>query len=95
MDKPSEQRKQSKDWGDTDIGVHNYHPVSNAGKREQLNGLWDIASEEVVGQPKSRLMTNWYKKPSPDCPTPKPDLLDEVIEHGPPVLDTSKPRRVF
>lgn len=95
MDKPSEQRKSAKDWGDVDIGVTNYHPVDNAGKREQLNGLWGVASKEVVGLPESRLLTNCYKKPTPDCPTEKPDLLEEIMEHGPPLMNKSRLPRVF
>lgn len=89
MDKPSERRRDSKACGDTDIGVQDY---GAGGKREQLNGLWGVASKEVVGLSPSRIMTNDYCKENDDK---KPSLLDEILEHGPPILNTSKPNRVF
>lgn len=92
MDKPSERRKDAKECGDTDIGVQDY---GAGGKRQQLNGLWGVANEQVVGLPPTRLATNDYKKDD----TKKKDLLgimlDEHDTRGPPLLDTSKPARVF
>lgn len=95
MDKPSEQRKQTKDCDDTDIGIQNY---GAGGKREQLAGLWNVASKETVGLPPSRLATNCYTK---EEIYKKPDkgllgvILDEHDTRGPPLLDTSKPKRIF
>jgi hypothetical protein len=92
MDKKSEQRKDHKECGDTDIGVHDY---GAGGKREQLAGLWSIPGKEVVGLGPERIMTNCYCKEEPGEKKDKPDLMDQIIEHGPPLLNTSKPHRVF
>jgi hypothetical protein len=92
MDKKSEQRKDHKECGDTDIGVHDY---GAGGKREQMPGLWSIVGKEVVGLGPERIMTNCYCKEEPGEKKEKPDLMDAIIEHGPPLLNTSKPRRVF
>lgn len=89
MDKKSERGRDAKACGDDDIGVHDY---GAGGKREQLNGLWGVASKEVVGLSPSRLMSNCYGK---ECEDKKADLLDEILEHGPPIINTSKPHRVF
>ena len=92
MDKKSEQRKDAKSCGDTDIGVHTFSPGN---VREQLAGLWSIAGKEVVGLGPERLITNCYSK---DCEGDKKDgkvdLLDRIIEHGPPLLNISQPKRV-
>ena len=102
MDKPSEQalnpahnrlsgeKRDAKACGDTDIGVHDY---GAGGKREQLPGIWDHASKETVGLPLTRLMTNCYSKE--DDKKGKPSIVDEIMERGPPLLNTSKPHRVF
>lgn len=95
MDKPSERSKDAKECGDTDIGIQNYNKVSDAGKRQQLNGLWSTASEEVVGLPVTRLATNCYKKDDDQKKKLLDVLLDEHDTRGPPLLDTSKPLRVF
>jgi hypothetical protein len=87
MDKPSEQRKSSKSKDDDDIGVHEYG-IGN--KRWQGNGLWATVDKEVVGLDPDRLATNNYKKGEK-----QEDLVDRIIEHGPPLLNVSKPRRVF
>lgn len=90
MDKKSEQRKDAKECGDTDIGTKDY---GAGGKREQLAGLWSIPSKEVVGLGPERLITNCYSK---DCgDKDKVDLMETIIEHGPPLLNTSKPLRVL
>ena len=89
MDKKSEQKKDHKECGDTDVGVHDYHA---GGKRAQLDGLWSIAPKEVVGLGPERLLTNCYSK---ECESEKPSLLDAVIEHGPPLLNTSQPKRIL
>ena len=88
MDKASERKKDAKSCGDTDIGVNDFKA---GGKREQLAGLWSIPSKEVVGIGPERLITNCYKK---DCEDKKVDLMETMIEHGPPLLNTSKPHRV-
>ena len=97
MDKKSEQRKDAKECGDTDIGIQDY---GAGGKREQMPGLWNTTSEEVVGLPATRLATNCYhKKEAQEAGRKKQGLFDIILdEHdtrGPPLLDTSKPRRVF
>lgn len=98
MDKKSEQRKDAKCLGDIDVGVRDY---GAGGKNAQLAGLWSIAPEEVVGLSPTRIMTNCYTKQDGwkqkygSEKEEKPDLLDQIIEHGPPLLNTSKPRRVF
>jgi hypothetical protein len=92
MDKKSERKRDNKECGDIDIGTHDYKA---GGCREQLNGLWGVVSEEVVGLPASRLMTNCYTKKMPGEKEEKPDLVDDMLTRGPPVLDVSKPRRIF
>lgn len=92
MDKPSEKRKDHKDYDDDDIGVQDYKA---GGKREQLDGLWKYASKEVVGLPESRLVTNCYSKEHEGKENKKSDLLDGIIDGGPPILNVSKPKRVF
>lgn len=91
MDRKSEQKRDFKSCSDTDVGVHDYHA---GGKRAQLDGLWSIPPEEVVGLPPSRLMTGCYSK-SDGEKKEKPSVLDEFIEHGPPLLSVSMPKRVL
>ena len=92
MDKASERKKDHKDCGDTDIGVHDY---GAGGKRVQLAGLWSIVPEEVVGLGPERLMTNCYRKKDSGEKKEKVDLMDEILDHGPPLLNISKPNRVL
>jgi hypothetical protein len=92
MDKPGERKRDNKECGDVDIGVHDYKA---GGCREQLNGLWAVASEEVVGLPPSRLMTNCYSKKVPGERYEEPSLIEDMLVHGPPVLNVSKPKRIF
>lgn len=89
MDKKSEQKKDHKECGDTDIGVHDYHA---GGKRAQLDGLWSIAPKEVVGLGPERLVTDCYKK---DTKEDKPSILDMIVTSGPPLLNTSQPKRIL
>jgi hypothetical protein len=89
MDKKSERSKDHKSCDDTDIGTHTYGPGN---KRDQLDGLWGVASKEVVGLPQSRILTNNYCK---EKDGDKPNLIDEFMEGGPPLLNISKPNRVF
>lgn len=90
MDKKSEQRKDTKACGDVDIGVRDY---GAGGKNEQMAGLWSIASKEVAGQGPERILTNCYSK---ECEKDeKVDLLDEILTGSPPLLNVSKPRRIF
>lgn len=92
MDKKSEQTKDAKECGDVDIGVHKYG-IGNY--REQLNGLWGVVGEEVVGMPPERLMDNCYRKMEARHDKSKPDLVEEIMERGPPIMNISRPRRVF
>jgi len=92
MDKPSERKRDNKECGDVDIGRHDYKA---GGCREQLNGLWGVVSEEVVGLPPSRLMTNCYCKTTEGEKGEKPSLVEDVLLRGPPVLNVSKPKRIF
>lgn len=97
MDKKSEQRKSHKEADDKDIGVHNYG-IGN--EREQLNGLWGVASEKVVGLGPSRVITNVYtKKEGKPVTNVKlrggEDIIDSILESGPPLMNMSKPHRVF
>jgi hypothetical protein len=92
MDKLSERKKSAKECGDVDIGIHDYKA---GGLREQLNGLWGVASEEVVGLPASRLATNCYSKRVTGEKHEDPSLVDDMLTHGPPVLNVSKPKRVL
>lgn len=90
MDKRSEQSKDHKECGDTDIGTHDY---GAGGCREQLNGLWGVVSEKVVGLPSTRMITGCYTKDAKE--KKKPDLVDIILTSGPPALNTSKPKRIF
>lgn len=90
MDKKSEQKKSTKSADDKDIGVHEYG-IGN--KREQLDGLWGIVSEKVVGLPATRIATNDYCKEKKG--KEKRDIVDTILDNGPPILNMSKPRRVF
>lgn len=92
MDKPAEQRKSHKSADDTDIGVHNYGIGNN---REQLNGLWGVASEKVVGLSPKRVITNDYCKKEGKEKGDKTDIIDSILENGPPLMNMSKPKRVF
>ena len=92
MDKPSEQKKSHKSADDKDIGVHEYG-IGN--KREQLDGLWAIASEKVVGLPPSRVITDVYRKKEGKGKEDKKDVIESILESGPPLMNMSKPHRVF
>ena len=90
MDKASERKKDVKECGDTDIGINDFDA---GGKREQKAGLWSITSEEVVGLGPERLMTNCYRKEIKGEKKEKVDLMDEILDHGPPLLNISRPKR--
>ena len=92
MDKPSERKKDHKECGDTDIGTHDYNA---GGCREQLPGLWSIPSKEVVGLGPERILTNNYCKDTKGEKKEKPDLMDEIMNNGPPMLNISSPKRVL
>jgi hypothetical protein len=92
MDKASERKKDTKkhDGSDKDIACRDY---GAGGKNDMMAGLWSIVDKDVVGLGPERLLTNCYGK---ECDTrEKPDLLDEMLINGPPLLNVSKPRRVF
>jgi hypothetical protein len=99
MDKRSEQQKDSKSCDDDDVGIHEYG-LCNV--RQQLSDLWGHASEKVVGLPLSRLATNCYKKDDDDKGSKNKesknktvDIVELVDTRGPPLLNISKPNRVF
>jgi len=58
MDKKSEQTKDNKARGDTDIGIHEYGPGN---KRQQLNGLWGFTTI-TGGSREQRLVNQNYCK---------------------------------
>jgi hypothetical protein len=92
MDKPSERKKDSKAWGDTDAGtIRTFGPEN---KRAELEGLWDHAPKEVVGQDLGRLLTNNYCKEDTGKASTG-DLIDEIINGGPPFANVSKPNRIL
>jgi hypothetical protein len=92
MDKPSERKKDSKTWGDTDAGtVRTFGPEN---KRAELEGLWDHAPEEVVGQGLGRLLTNDYCKEDKGKASTG-DLIDEIVNGGPPFANVSKSNRIL
>ena len=91
MDKPSERKKDSKEWGDTDVG--SIRRFSSGNVRAELDGLWDHAPKEVVGLGLDRLLTNDYcKSGDKDSPT---ELAEEILSSGPPFSNVSKPNRVL
>ena len=71
------------------------HDYGAGGKRAQLPGLWSIVPEEVVGLGPERLMTNCYSKKVEGEKKEKVDLMDEILDHGPPLINTSRPNRVL
>lgn len=91
MDKASERKKDSKDWGDDDVGTERKFGLGNV--RAELDGLWDPAPKEVVGLPLERLLTNDYCK-SGDKDS-KLELIEEMVSSGPPFANVSKPKRIF
>lgn len=58
MDKKSEQTKDAKAYGDTDVGIHDY---GAGGKRQQLKGLWDFTTI-TGGSREQRLVNQNYCK---------------------------------
>ena len=90
MDKAAERKKDHKKLGDTDIGTHKYGPCN---VRAQLPTIWDHAPKEVVGLPLDRLLTNDYSKE--EKRSPKRDLIDEIMDSGPPISNVSEPKRVL
>ncbi len=91
MHKASERKADSKREGDTDIGVHKFGPCNTIAS---LDGLWDHAPEAVVGQGLGRLLTNNYcKEDSGKAKTS--DMVDDIINSGPPFANVSKPNRVL
>jgi hypothetical protein len=92
MDKPSERKKDSKAWGDTDVDT--IRDFKAGGKRAELGGLWDHAPEEVVGQGLGRLLTTDYCKEDKGKASTG-DLIDKIINDGPPFANVSKPLRIL
>ena len=92
MDKPSERKKDSKSWGDTDAGTERTFGKCNT--RAELEGLWDHAPKEVVGQGLGRLLTNNYCKED-DGKSSTEDMIDDIINSGPPFANVSTPKRIL
>ena len=90
MDKPDKGKvvKDADDRGDG-ARVKTFGPGN---KRAELEGLWDMAPKEVVGLPIDRVMTNCYCKESGDK---KVDIVDEMITHGPPFMNSSTSKRIL
>jgi hypothetical protein len=97
MDKPSERKKDHKEWGDTDIGVQTH----SRGKIEQMDGLWHKPTTITGGSAEQRLRDSNYCKMAHEEEGKKKEtlggLLDKIINDtsGPPYCNTSKPQRVF
>lgn len=98
MDKASERKKDSKSYGDTDIGTRDY---GAGGKREQLDGLWGFTTI-TGGSRDQRLRGNNYCKDSHakyenDKNNPEyllGEALKSIDTRGPPIENTSQPRIV-
>ena len=82
-----------KECGDTDVNT--IRDFGAGGKRAQLAGLWSIVPEEVAGLGPERLMTNCYSKKIEGEKKEKVDLMGEILDHGPPLLNISRPKRVL
>jgi hypothetical protein len=59
MDKKSEQTKDAKAYGDTDIGIHTYG-IGN--KREQLQNMWGFTSITGGSREQRRVNQNYCKE---------------------------------
>jgi hypothetical protein len=97
MDKPSERKAEVKKWGDTDVDTT--RDFDAGGKRQQLDGLWADPTTITGGSKMQRLAQNNYCKED-HAKAEKADglvdaLLDSADTHGPPLLNVSKPRRIF
>lgn len=92
MDKPSERKKDSKAFGDTDAGTERTFGECNV--RAELECIWDHAPEAVVGQGLGRLLTNNYCKEDKGKASTG-DMVDEIINGGPPFANVSKPKRIL
>lgn len=91
MDKASERKKDAKSCGDTDLGVHKFGPGNTI---ERLESIYDHAGKEVVGQDLGRLITNNYCKEDKGKASTG-DMVDDIINSGPPFANVSKPLRVL
>ena len=92
MDKPSERKADSKKFGDTDAGtIRKFGPCN---VRAELEGLWDHAPKEVVGQGLGRLLTNNYCKED-NGKASTDDMIDAIVNGSPPFANVSKPNRVL
>jgi hypothetical protein len=92
MDKASERKKDSKAWGDTDVGTERTFGKCNV--RAELEGLWDHAPKEVVGQGLGRLLTNDYCKQD-DGKASTEDMVDAIVNGSPPYANVSKPKVIL
>lgn len=93
MDKPSERKKDSKDWGDTDVDT--MRDFKAGGKRAELGGLWDYAPKEVVGQGLDRLVTTNFCKEAKGGEPSADELADKLLNSGTPIVNASKVQRIL
>lgn len=100
MDKPSERKKDSKAWGDTDTGIVEKTP-GKPGKIERFDDFWHKPTTITGGSADKRQRENNYCKEYLDEKSKKSDslggLLDKILDDtsGPPFCNVSHTRRVF
>jgi hypothetical protein len=100
MDKPSERKKDSKAWGDTDTGIVEKTP-GKEGKIERFDNMWHKPTTITGGAADKRLHENNYCKEYLDEKSKSKDslsgLLDKVLNDsgGPPYCNISRPNRVL
>ena len=75
MDKKSEQTKDAKAWGDTDVGIHEYGPGN---KRQQLQNMWGFTTI-TGGSREQRLVNQNYCKDKHAAYEKNPDNPDHTI----------------
>ena len=62
--------------------------------RATLEDMWDYAPKEVVGLPIDRVVTNCYCKEA-DKKASDADIIERVIDHGPPLMNASTSKRIL
>ena len=95
MDKPSERKKDNKEYGDTDIGIQDY---GAGGKREQLPGLWGFVTitggsreQRLVGQDYCKDNHAAYDKNKSDPKHTVGKVLERIQTTGRAEENTSQP----
>ena len=100
MDKPSERKKDSKAWGDTDTNIVEKAP-GREGKIERFDSMWHKPATITGGAADKRLHENNYCKEYLDEKSKPKDtlggLLDKMLDDsgGPPYCNISRPNRVL